>query len=79
MKKLKTLDKVLIILGAFLFCFIVASITIYTIKDWPFDTLISMVLGGGGIEIVATAVIQIAKYKNNQNRGEKEDEIDECN
>lgn len=66
---MKTLDKVLITLGAFLFAFIVATIIIYTIKDWQFDTLITMVLGGGGIEVVATAIIQIAKYR----RGEEDD------
>lgn len=66
---MKTLDKVLIVLGIFLFAFIVATIIIYTIKDWQFDTLITMVLGGGGIEVIATAIIQIAKYR----RGDKDD------
>lgn len=69
MKKLKTLDKVLITLGAFLFAFIVATIIIYTIKDWQYDTLITMVLGGGGVEVIATAIIQIAKYR----RGDEDD------
>ena len=62
--KLNTLDKVLIILASFLFVFIVSTIVIYTIKDWQYDTLISMVLGGSGVEVLAAAIIQIAKYKH---------------
>ena len=62
--KLNTIDKVLIVLASFLFLFITASVVIYTIKDWQFDTLISCVLGAGGIEAIAGAFIQIAKYKH---------------
>lgn len=64
MKKLNTIDKVLIILASFLFVFIVTTIIIYTIKDWQYDTLITCVLGAGGIETIAGAFIQIAKYKH---------------
>lgn len=67
MKKLKTLDKVLVILGMFLFTFITITVVIYTIKDWPYDTLITMVLGGSGIEVISTAIIQIGKYKRGDN------------
>lgn len=69
MKKLNTLDKVLVILGIFLFAFILSTIIIYTIKDWQFDTLITMVLGGSGIECIVTGLITISKYK----RGDKDD------
>lgn len=65
--KSNTLDKVLIILGTFLFAFILTTIIIYTIKDWQFDTLITMVLGGGGVEVIATAIIQIGKYRKGDN------------
>ena len=64
MKKLNTIDKVLIILASFLFVFVVSTVIIYTIKDWQYDTLITMVLSGGGAEALATAFIQIAKYKH---------------
>lgn len=72
MKRLNTLDKVLIILASFLFVFIVATIIIYTINGWQFDTLITCVLGAGGVESVAAAFIQIKKYK----RKDKEDDED---
>ena len=64
MKKLNTLDKVLIILASFLFLFITATVVIYTIKDWQYDTLITCVMGGGGAEVLATAIIQVSKYKH---------------
>lgn len=64
MKKINTIDKVLIILASFLFLFITATVVIYTIKDWQYDTLITMVLSGGGAEALATAFIQVSKYKH---------------
>lgn len=72
MKKLNTIDKVLIILASFLFAFIVATMIIYTIKDWQFDTLITCVLGAGGVEAIAGAFIQIAKYKHKDKGDEDE-------
>lgn len=61
-KRLNTLDKVLIILASFLFAFITTSIVIYTYKGWQYDTLITCVLGAGGVESIAGAAIQITKY-----------------
>ena len=63
-KKINTLDKVLIILASFLFLFITSTVVIYTVKGWQYDTLITCVMGGGGAEVLATAIIQIAKYKH---------------
>jgi hypothetical protein len=70
-KKLNTIDKVLIILASFLFVFIVATMVIYTVNGWQFDTLITCVLGAGGIETIAGAFIQVAKYKHKK---EEDDE-----
>lgn len=72
MKKLNTLDKVLITLALFLFLFITSTVIIYTIKDWQYDTLITMVLGGSGAEIFASAIIQVAKYKHKKDDDESE-------
>lgn len=63
-QKLNKLDKVLIFLALFLFAFILATIIIYTVNGWQFDTLITCVLGAGGIESIAGAFIQVAKYKH---------------
>ena len=73
MKKLNTLDKVLIILASFLFLFITATVVIYTIKDWQYDTLITCVMGGGGAEVLATTIIQVSKYKH---KGRTDNESD---
>ena len=72
MKKLNTLDKVLIGLASFLFVFITSTVVIYTYYGWQFDTLITMVLGGSGVEVFASAIIQIAKYKH---KGGTDDEL----
>lgn len=75
MKKLNTIDKVLIILASFLFVFIVATIVIYTVKGWQYDALITMVLGGSGVEVFASAIIQVAKYKHKDNDKGEEDGV----
>lgn len=67
---MNTLDKVLIILASFLFLFIVATMIIYTLNGWQFDTLITCVLGAGGVESIAGAFIQIAKYKHKGDENE---------
>lgn len=73
MEKLNKLDKVLIALASFLFVFVVSTVVIYTINGWQYDTLITCVLGTGGIEAIAGAFIQIAKYKHKSNESEVEE------
>ena len=63
MKKLKTLDKVLIIVGGFLAAFIIATVIIYTYNGWQYDTLIPCVVGGTVLEAVNTMIITVAKVK----------------
>lgn len=72
MKKLNTLDKVLLGVALFLFVFIVTTVVIYTVNGWQYDTLITCVMGGGGIEVIASAVIQVAKYKH-KDKGDDEE------
>lgn len=62
--KLNKLDKVLIVLALFLFAYVVSTLIIYTINGWQYDTLTTCVLGAGGVESIAMAFIQIAKYKH---------------
>ena len=72
MKKLNTLDKILIIVEIQVITFTVATMIIYTRKDWQFDTLVTCFLGlFGGIEPVVTGGIQIAKYFKNRNKQEE--------
>lgn len=69
---MKTLDKVLIIIGIFLAAFIVATVIIYTYKDWPFDTLIPCVVGGSVLEAVNTMLITVNKIKHGKTGDEND-------
>lgn len=69
---MKTLDKVLIAVGAFLAVFIVATVIIYTVNGWQYDVLIPCVLGGGLLETVNTMIITVNKIR----RGK--DVLDDC-
>lgn len=60
---MKTLDKVLIIVGSFLAAFIIATVVIYTINGWQFDVLIPCVVGSGILETVNTMIITVNKIK----------------
>lgn len=70
MKKSKTLDKVLIIVGVFLAAFIIATVVIYTMNGWQYDTLISCVLGCGILETVNTMIITVSKIRKGGNNNE---------
>lgn len=60
---MKTLDRVLIIVGAFLAAFIIATVVIYTVNGWPYDVLIPCVVGSGVLETVNTMIITVNKIR----------------
>lgn len=60
---MKTLDKVLIIVGSFIAAFVIATVVIYTVNGWPYDTLIPCVVGSGILETVNTMLITVNKIK----------------
>lgn len=60
-KKLKTSNTVLIVLGVFLLAFIITMIITFWVKGSTPDTLIQYVLGAGGLETLALAIIKVAK------------------
>lgn len=70
---MKTLDKVLIIIGVFLAAFIIATVIIYTYKGWQYDTLIPCVVGGSVLEAINTMMITVTKIK----KGKIEESSDE--
>lgn len=59
-KRMKTRNKILIIVSIFLLVFIIAMTVIFCIKGSVPDTLIDKVLGVGGVVDVMTATIAIA-------------------
>lgn len=62
--KMKTLDKVLIIVGIFLAAFIIATVIIYTYNGWQYDVLIPCVVGSGLLETVNTMIITVNKIRH---------------
>lgn len=76
MKKIKTSNLVLIVLGIFVASFIIAMIVIFCVKDSVPDTLIQYTLGAGGVEALALAGITISKAivgeKADEEEGEEE-------
>ena len=71
----KTLDKVLLYVGIFLFVFVILMIIIFCVKDSIPDTLVSCVLGAGAVELLLSAWIKNTKTKYEQ----KDNEDNECN
>lgn len=69
---MKTLDKVLIIVGSFVGAFIIATVVIYTVNGWQYDTLIPCVVGSGILETINTMIITVSKI-----RREKDADIDD--
>lgn len=68
-KRKKTSNRVLIILGIFLLLFILCMIVTFWVKGAVPDTLITCVMGGGLGEAVAMAAIKISKVvKENDQR-----------
>lgn len=61
MKKLKTSNLILLILGIFILAFIVSMEVIFCVKGAVPDTLIQYTLGAGGLEALVLAAIKISK------------------
>jgi hypothetical protein len=66
-EKLKTLDKILIIVGIFIALFITSTVIIYTYNGWQYDVLIPCVVGSGILETINTMIITVNKIRNPQN------------
>lgn len=60
---MKTLDKILLILGVFIGLFIITMIVLFCIFQSIPDTLVVAVLGSGTSEAVLTCVITCIKKK----------------
>lgn len=72
-KPRKTSNIVLALLGLFVLAFVVCMIVTFWVKGAVPDTLITYVLGAGGVEALALAGIRVAKVfgeKNTENTEE---------
>ena len=70
----KTSNLVLLIMGVFLFAFILCMITIFCVKGSVPDTLIQCVMGAGGVEAISLAWIKSTKVKSGENDSPEESE-----
>ena len=72
-KGLGGMDKILIILGAFLLCFIVTMIAIFIVTGSTPDTLIQCVFGLGGLEGGVMGWIKTTKERRQDRRWARQD------
>ena len=73
MKNMSTSNLVLVVLGVFALAFIVAMIVIFCVKGSVPDTLIQCVLGAGGVEASALAVIKAVKVWTGKDKHTEEE------
>lgn len=59
MKKLKTRNKILIIVAIAISIFLIYTLIYYSIKGWQWDALFPYILGVGGVVDVMTAIIAL--------------------
>lgn len=59
MKKLKTRNKILIIVAIAISIFLIYTLIYYSIKGWQWDALFPYLLGVGGVVDVMTAIIAL--------------------
>ena len=77
MKKVKKIDKIVACVLLYYFAFVVVAWVAYFVTGGIPDTLVSVGLGGGVIELVATACIEIlsnGKKKDDPEDDNKEEE-----
>ena len=72
---MKTLNKILIIIGGFLALFIITMIVLFCIFQSIPDTLVIGVLGSGGTECILCAIIEVVKLKHRKEESEDDSNI----
>lgn len=72
-KSMGAMDRILIVLGVFLFCFIVAMVVIFIQKDSIPDTLVQCVFGACGLEGGVMGWIKTTKDRCQERRWARKD------
>ena len=75
-KRMGAMDKILIVLGVFLLCFIVAMVVIFIKKDSIPDTLVQCVFGACGLEGGVMGWIKTTKERRQDRRWARQDARD---
>ena len=63
MKKLKTRNKILLIIGIAIGAVLLYTLVYYSIKGWQWDSLFPYLFGGGGLEAAITGWITVTEKK----------------
>ena len=71
-KPIDKIDRFVIAVMVYWFTFVVAMTVIFCVKGIVPDTLIQYGLGGGAIELVCTALIEIVKEREGKKRDERD-------
>lgn len=72
-KSMGAMDRILIVLGVFLLCFIVAMVVIFIKKDSIPDTLVQCVFGACGLESGVMGWIKTTKERRQDRRWARQD------
>lgn len=78
MKKLGTLDKIILIIGIVWLLMIPTMIVIFLIKGAIPDTLVQCVMGSSSIELIVAAWIKTTKVKKGENNESGDNDAGLC-
>lgn len=75
LRKLRTRNIILIIVGIFIAAFVIYTVIFYSIKGWQWDNLFPYLLGTGGIIEAFTGLLTLVEIIVGRKRKEKNNEI----
>lgn len=72
--KLRTKNKILLVVAIFLAGFVIYTVTFYSVKGWQWDGLFPYILGTGGLVEVFTGALALAELLTGKKRKEGNNE-----
>ena len=72
--KLRTRNKILLVVAIFLAAFVIYTIAFYSVKGWQWDGLFPYILGAGGLVEVFTGALALAELLTGKKRKEENHE-----
>lgn len=72
--KLRTRNKILLVVGTFLATFVIYTVIFYSVKGWQWDNIFPYLLGTGGIIEAFTGLLTLAELLTGKKRKEENNE-----
>lgn len=72
--KLRTRNKILLVVGIFLAAFVIYTVIFYSVKGWQWDNIFPYLLGTGGIIEAFTGLLTLAELLTGKKRKEENNE-----